>query len=232
MANTQVFATQNINQNFTQNNQERMGIQNRTTQVFRPNNERIGTSNTANVLIVDVSTSMRASIGNGKKISKIDGAKNSVCSFITGLPSSAYLSIITFDSQAKVIYPMSQVGSNKLDMIQKVQQIHAGGSTDMSGGFKLAEQESKKIPKGLLVRYFVLSDGMPNSDPTSRAKRAKNQNVQITTIGYGDQQIGLDEDLLRKIASKSANGTPLYYYIDSAEKLTVFMRRSSVNIAN
>ena len=230
MANTQVLTPETMNQHLTQNNQERMVIQNRTTQFFQPNNERMGTSNTANILIIDVSGSMGASIGNGKPITKIDGAKNSVCSFLSGLPSSAYLSIITFDCQAKVIYPMSQVGSNKLDMIQKVQKIHAGGSTDMEGGLKLAENEVQKVPNGYLTRYFVLSDGMPNTDPTPVAKRAKSKKVQITTIGYGDQQNGLDEDLLRKIASKSANGTPLYYYIDSADKLTVFMKRSSVTI--
>lgn len=231
MANTQVYTGQNTNQgfkpNFQQQNQERSFNQNRATQVLRPNNERKGTDNTANVLLIDLSGSMEEAIGNGDNRTKLDGAKEAITQFIAGLPATAYFSLIIFSDYTKVIYPMSQMTINRNDMVREAQQMKSICLTYIVPGLEAAENEFRKAPAHLSKRLFILTDGMSSDDPTPPANRMKNSGIQINTIGFGENQVSLDEDLLKRISSVSENGTPLYTYISNATSLSGFMKKSS-----
>lgn len=231
MANTQVYTGQNTNQgfkpNFQQQNQERSFMQGRATQVLRPGTERKGTDNTANIGLLDLSASTEEAIGNGDNKTKLDGIKESMTRFITGLPITAFFSLIIFSDYAKVIYPMSQMNGNKLDMIQEVQKMKSISQTYMAQGLEMAENEFRKAPAHFTKRLFILTDGMSQDDPAPAANRMKSNGIQINTIGFGESQVSLDENLLKRISSLSATGTPLYFYFNDAQKLTGFMTRAS-----
>ncbi|RJP60108.1 MAG: VWA domain-containing protein [Candidatus Auribacter fodinae] len=227
MANTQFFTGKSSGVK----NPEKPINQPRKTQFFNPQQERMGTERTANILLLDVSSSMSEAIGNGDNRAKIDGVKEAASTYVVGLPSTAYLSVITFSDTAEILFPLSQLGTNKLEVIRKIQSIKVQNSTNMIAGFECAEHQFEHVAlEGFIDRICSLGDGMPNEDPSPVTDRLKASGVQITTIGFGENKVSLDEDLLRRIASTSKTGTPLYYYIKDTANLTGFLKRESKTI--
>lgn len=229
MAGTRFFTGQDTE---IKKNLERKLDQPRQTQFFDPKKERMGTERTANILLIDNSGSEDQAIGNGDNRKKIDGIKEAATTHVIGLPSEAYLSVIKFSDYATVLAPLSQVGSNKLNVVNGIQTLAPENSTNMIAGLESAEKEFEKAPEGYIKRLYLLTDGLPNEDPSYVAERLKYKSITLITIGFGDSQTSLDEDLLRKMASTSQKtGAPLYYYIRDAKNLTGFLKRESTTIS-
>lgn len=232
MANTQIFTGQ-INPNLTLPNKERNLIQNRSTQIFQPTSERVlTTAQTASILLLDVSGSTIDIIGNGDMRTKIDGIKESSNLFVAGLPPTAWVSIITFTDFQTTLFPLAPVENNKLNMISAVQKIQSGGGTNLVPALQAAKQELQKSPNGYMNRLYILTDGMFSDDAELLCNELKALGVQIFTVGFGESRQTLDEELLKRIASVSATGSPLYTYCDSVNKLSAFMRRNSKTITH
>ena len=222
MARTQIF---NPNQN--NGTQERMGANvntHRQTSILGSVEKR-GTADTINVLCLDTSSSTEEPTGRGDNRPKIQAIKEASTTFVAGLPDTARLSLITFDSQANIICPMTHISGNKLAIIQKIQGLNPNGWTAMYEAMSLGEGEFKQITQAGRKRLLVLTDGMPNSDPSALADSMKNQGIQITTIGFGEAG-NIDESLLQNMASTGARGV-LYYHFADRQNLTSFMSRTS-----
>jgi hypothetical protein len=58
----------------------------------------------------------------------------------------------------------------------------------------------------------------------------KKQNVQLHTIGFGTQD-HIDENLLKKMASVSESGSPLYYHFMDSSNLTLFLKKQTQTIS-
>jgi len=187
------------------------------------------TKNTANVVLFDCSGSMNDPIGKGDSRSKMQGVKDGVSTFIANLPQSAYLSAISFSTTAEVASEMQQIAEGKLKMIEAVQCCIANGKTAMAEALMLASAQFKNIPEDSIKRLYILTDGMPDTDPTALAEKLKSENVQITTVGFGDND-QIDEALLRKLASVSETGAPFYYHFTDAAKMTGFLKVQSTII--
>jgi Mg-chelatase subunit ChlD len=217
--------------NFSNNEKRSIGQRNaRHTSILGVQEKRsTGTDNTANVLIVDISGSTIDKIGRGDSRSKLVGIKEAVCQFIGNSSSFSTIAIIVFETMAKVIVPMQQIGQNKLKFIQAVQRLSPGSATDMKGALQLTLKEFRGIPSDIVKRAYLLTDGMSNTDPTAEGNKAKGYNVQLNTIGFGDS-FNIDEGLLTKIASTSASGTPLYYHFTDAKKMTGFFKKQTQTI--
>ena len=189
--------------------------------------ERRSTDNTVNVVVVDRSKSTKDAISNTDNRRKLDGIKEATTQFITNVPRTAYISVMTFHDSAKSIWDMSPVEQNKLHIIKAIQGIPTGESTQMIVALMLAEKQLQKAPSNFFKRLYLLTDGLPNDNPTAQAEKLKAQNVQISTIGFGEGY-QIDEDLLRNMASKSKTGNPLYYHFKNLANLTGFFRRESI----
>jgi uncharacterized protein YegL len=191
--------------------------------------ERRSTANTANVAILDFSSSMLDMSGNSNQ-KKVDAVKEGFTTFVANLPATSFVSIIAFSSSAKLLRPMSPLGQDKLKIIQLVQNYKASGTTAMKEGLTLAEKQFRNAPDGFLKRGYLQTDGIPDDDPTAIAESLKKQNVQLHTIGFGTQD-HIDENLLKRMASVSESGSPLYYHFMDASNLTLFLKKQTQTIS-
>lgn len=190
--------------------------------------ERRSTERTANILIIDHSGSTEDPIGRGDSNRKIDGTKEAVSGFLSNVPQSSYICVISFSANATVLWDMQPLGGNGLKIINIVQDLEPATTTRMQDAFELAESKFRKAPSSHKKRAYLLADGIEDGDSNSMpvSKRLKQQNVQLNVVGFGED-FEIDEDLLRNMASVSASGTPLYYHFTDARNLTGYLKRES-----
>jgi hypothetical protein len=197
----------------------------RNTSIIGVEDQR-STANTANALILDFSSSMSDSVGMNDNRSKCAGVQESATQFVVNSPVTSYSTIICFSSSASILYKMAQIGQNRLNLIKAIQSQRPCGTTAMLEGLKLAEKQFKSVPKHMIRRTYVFTDGIPDRDPSSFAKRLIKQGVTLHTIGFGSGN-QIDENLLRNMASISPAGVPLYNHFEDTASLTGFMKRQS-----
>lgn len=115
-------------------------------------------------LLIDVSGSM-----NGEPIESV---KNGLQMLVTALRKNpqaletAYLSIITFASEAKQIVPLSELTTFQIP------DIYASGGTALGGALNLVcERRDEEVVKGTtahtgdwLPMVFIMTDGIPTDD--------------------------------------------------------------------
>jgi len=225
MSGTTFFNTQENPQEKRSMEQQDSRVQ-RNTSFFGATEKRT-TENTANVLLLDVSSSTSDKIGRGDNRTKLSGIIEAATAYISGLPHSALLGLIAFGSKAYELSRLAQVGNNKINLINPVQLLTSRGSTDMAGALSLASNMlGKVVNSGMLLRVHVLTDGIPDCSPKMEAEQLKRMGVQLHTIGFGDGSY-IDEHLLREIASPSQNGGSLYYHFLDSRNLSVFMKQQS-----
>lgn len=142
------------------------------------------------------------------------------CQFVINQMSTQdTLSLVAFDNDIVTVFPPQSV-VHKDAMKQHVEQIQAGGTTNLSGGMLQGIQyvmQNKK--EGAVQRVILLSDGHANEGITDRAKLGSiarefhNAGIGICTMGVGD---GFDEELMEAI---SDNGGGNFYYIQKPDDI-------------
>src|SRR5207247_3404061 len=78
------------------------------------------------ILILDRSGSMSELIGG---ISKIDAAKQGMKQFVNLLSDNDQLGLTVFSDASEVVTPVSQLGPNRQDVLNRISNIIPGGST-------------------------------------------------------------------------------------------------------
>ena len=162
-------------------------------------------------IVIDKSGSM-----NGEKIAK---AKEAAIMAIGRLNSNDIISVITYDTNVKVLVPATKV-SDKEMIFTHIRAINAHGSTALYGGVSKAAQEMKKfLAHGRVNRVILLSDGLANVGPQTPAELAQlgdsliKDGISVTTIGLG---LGYNEDLMTQLAYKSDGS---HYFAENANDL-------------
>jgi len=114
---------------------------------------------------------------------------------------TAFISVLTFDSSARQVIPLVEVGSFTAPMLQ------ASGATNLGEGLKLLEDclrrevianstEGQKGDWKPLV--FIMTDGLPTDAWESAADSIKRQKIgNIIGCAAGD---GADEQMLKRVA--------------------------------
>lgn len=144
-------------------------------------------------LVIDTSGSM---IG-----APIDEARTAALTLLDGLRDGDRLTVVTFDTKARVLVPPFVVDRSKLEPTRKtLASMEARGTTDLAAGLALAVQQtmSSGIPESAR-RMVILGDGVPN-DPSpipGLLAQAKSYGISISTLGFG---LEYDETLLAQIA--------------------------------
>ena len=152
------------------------------------------------VFVIDRSGSM----GNGR----LDLVKQSIIDMLPRLGAEDYLSVVTFDDEARVDLELTQIKSANLAALRrKIAAIEPGGMTNMESGYRFGLAEAAKAPAGVESTLVLLSDGQANSgvvDPVQLgqlAAAATEHLVTTSTIGIGE---GYDETILNAM---SVSGT-------------------------
>lgn len=153
------------------------------------------------VFVVDRSGSM----GGGR----LEMVKNTILDTLARLNPGDYLSVVTFDDQAIVEVPLTEIAALDLRAVRdKIAALNTGGSTNLEQGYRFGLAEASKSPAGVEATVMLLSDGHANSGVTSPeaigqlAAAATEHYVTTTTMGIGS---GYDEKILDAMAD-SGNG--------------------------
>ena len=118
------------------------------------------------------------------------------------------LALVTFDGHVRLLAPLARVDARHIRAA--LASVGPGGQTNLSGGWLRGLGELVDAPAEGVRKIVLLTDGLANQGITSRedlvsmARRARNEGVSTSTIGFGE---GFDEDLLRDMADAGGGST-------------------------
>lgn len=150
---------------------------------------------------------------------KLEAATQSLCALTEQLHESDRLGVVLYDHRAHVAKPLRDVGSTDMHAIRRhIQEIAAGGSTNLADGFEAAMDMLLEEPSdpGAEQRVVFMTDMMPNTgatddgELTSLFTDAASRGIHTTFVGMGlDANAELAETLS---GIRGAN----HYFIHSA----------------
>ena len=153
---------------------------------------------------------------HGEKFRKALSACEGV---VKNLRKDDLFSLVTFDNGSEVVFPL-QVVSDKKSLLNRIAKLHAGGGTNLSGGWSIARDELDKATTGIPRRMLLLSDGIANigvTDTQSLLSYAgcglEQKEIRTSCLGFGDHY---NEDLMTGMANASSGN---FYDVDSSDKL-------------
>jgi Mg-chelatase subunit ChlD len=160
-------------------------------------------------LVIDKSGSMAAE-------DKMSRVKESLRTMIGQLRENDIVSIIVFDTEARVLCSAARVGNGN-NLKRAIDSIYPDGSTNLHGGLMLGYKEAQKnYEKDSTNRVILLTDGIANvgtTDPKTisvESSEFNGQGIDLSTIGVG---IDLDRELLRTL---SKQGRGLFHFVADA----------------
>ena len=170
------------------------------------------------VLIADVSGSM-------KTYDKINLQKEALTTLVSQLGANDSVAIVTYSQQAHVLLKPTKA-SNKRAIYNAIQEMTAGGGTNVEMGLKQGYQLAQTMAyPGHINRVVLTSDGLANIgyvDPQQILKQIKHhrkRNIFLTTVGVGESMY--NDYLLEQLAN---NGNGNYLYLaDQADIERVFV---------
>ena len=149
---------------------------------------------------------------------RLDAAKNAISNLILKMGPQHNVGVVLFESGATTV---SYLTPDKDKSINALSSIEQGlGATAIGDGLALGIDMASSIPdkKGVVI---LLSDGVHNSGfvtPEEATEYAKNNNVQIHTIGLGSvEPVFLRDDIY---------GEPQYAELDEGTLVTIAQQTS------
>lgn len=162
-------------------------------------------------LVVDRSGSMAGE--------KLASAKRCAAWLASRLRPVDALALVDYDDSVRLLAPLAQLDSTRLR--SAIGGIHAGGSTNLSGGWLRALEQLR----GGRGKILLLTDGIANVGVTDRgaltelARSAAREGVGTTTIGFGAD---FDEELLTAMAD--AGGGNAHWAASPDDAPSIFAR--------
>jgi Ca-activated chloride channel homolog len=175
------------------------------------------------VLALDVSRSMRA---DDIKPTRIEAATTAAKKFVSSLPESVHIGLVTFSAGAVLNVP---VGTDRNRVLAALEDPELGRGTAIGAGLLEAVQALRGGSSTATV--VLLSDGSNTTGPTplEASEKAKLARVTVHTIGVGSLGLrynpsgsaagalywmGFDEVALKLVASTTGGQ---YHFVDSNE---------------
>ncbi|MEC8779066.1 MAG: VWA domain-containing protein, partial [Verrucomicrobiota bacterium] len=123
---------------------------------------------------------------------KFDYALKACEGVVQNLRTNDLFSLVTFDDQMEVVVPMSTL-DHKERILSLIRELHTGGMTNLSGGWKVASDELKKAEPGMLKRMLLLTDGIANRGIVDHRQLItlvgdgmRNQGIRTSCLGFGE----------------------------------------------
>ena len=181
---------------------------------------------TTAMLVLDVSASMTAA---DLRPNRMEAAKQAAHAFLDALPPTMQVGLVSFSSGATV---NAAPTSDRFQVARAIDALQANGGTAIGEGLHLALDQLAQRPvdadgsraPGLVV---LLSDGQSvlGRPPATAAARARQEQIQIHTIGIGErgadtviggQRVRLDEQTLQAVAATTEGR---YFYAGESNEL-------------
>lgn len=181
------------------------------------------------VFLVDTSGSMYGA-------DRLDLVKKSLVLLLDHLRPSDRISVVTYAGSTHVALETTAV-SNKAEIIRRIENLEAGGSTAGAAGLELAYQQAEtSFIKGGINRILLCTDGdfnvgLSSSDALKEmVARKREGGITLSTLGFG---MGNFNDSMMVAVADIGNGN--YSYIDSLQEakkvLGEEMRATLVTVA-
>ena len=167
------------------------------------------------VIVVDTSGSMDAE-------GKIDFVKEGLVLMLDKLDNNDTLSIVSYDSVAKVeMGPTKVTKENKPNIVEVIEGLEPGGSTNLNDGMIQGYEMAMKgiTDNESIHRIMLLSDGLVTAGEDNEAVILQNsakyneEGIGITTIGVGTS---FNFELMYGLANQG-NGN--FYFLEDGDKL-------------
>lgn len=169
-------------------------------------------------LVLDTSGSMDAP-------DKLPYLKASLRIFLQSLRPEDRVAIVTYSSEATVLWPSQPVGDGWW-IQETVDQIRPGGSTNLHAGLMLGLQEvERQFDVRRNNRVILLTDGIANRGVTEPGQIAADaltysqHGIYLSTVGLG---LDFNDQLLSTLAQQ---GRGAYHFIDSAQEMDKVFRQ-------
>lgn len=177
-------------------------------------------------LVIDTSGSMAGD--------KITNARMAASSLLETLSDGDIVSIYAFSNGVMEIAPPTALGrGTRGALMQRIQNIVAGGGTNMWDGMQVGVARMREAPASHPIRRVVLiSDGHANigpSDPMSLgnlAAQSTEWGTQVSAIGVG---LDYDENTLGALAVRSAGRL---YHLEQPHQMAAILERELQMLAN
>jgi len=170
--------------------------------------------------------------GSMQEDNKFQFAQEAAISLVKSLRSSDTISIISFETMARVEVPLTPA-SDPYYLESSIAAIPMGQETDLYEGIRLAWQQILPGSRpGVISRIIVLTDGEPTHGKTKDrefvelAEQIRQSGVPVTTIGVG---VKYNEKLLMAISQATGSlwhhvSSPSYMKDIFAEEVTQMAR--------
>ncbi|MEZ6094225.1 MAG: VWA domain-containing protein [Pirellulaceae bacterium] len=177
-----------------------------------PSSEELSTAPPLNLtLVIDCSGSMSGD--------RIQNVKRSLVTFSEQLRDDDTLSLVTYNSEARVVISPCQK-ANVGDLVNRVESLVASQRTNLHDGLRLGLEQNADayIPSGS-NRVILLTDGIANEGVTTPEQIADmaqpyfDQGINLSCIGLGHD---LNHQLLRELSDA---GHGLIHFIDDAQDI-------------
>jgi Ca-activated chloride channel family protein len=165
--------------------------------------------------------------------SKMSFAINAALNALDLMDDEDMVSIVTFDSQIKIVSEAILLKGNRAKLAESIKKINPRGSTNLHGGWV---EGSKQIANNLninsLNRVILLTDGETNIGKVdidgicSDISALKGKHISTTTLGIG---LHFNEELLQAIAE---SGEGNYYYVEDINQLNGLFAEEFKAISN
>ncbi len=161
-------------------------------------------------MVIDRSGSM-----NGDKIDFVKRAAHLVVDI---LDARDRLAVVAYDDMVDTLIKPTPV-ANKDAIKQRINQLFARGTTNLSGGHQRGEELVRQaLEPQQINRVLLLTDGLANMGITdtgqleAMSRQFKDGGVATTTIGVGDD---FNEELLRAMADAGGGN---FFYIENPDQ--------------
>ena len=144
---------------------------------------------------------------------KLEIARNATAEFVRTLAPQDRVSIVTYDDHVEVLCPLSPPSDGLARLIER---IHAGGSTNLYGGWV---KGAKLLSPG--ARVLLLSDGLANHGRFQSAfDLARHAGISYEKFRITTSTIGVGEDYDEALmAGMARTGGGTHYFAFTAESI-------------
>ena len=171
---------------------------------------------TALALVIDRSGSMGGQ--------KIELCKSAAISTVELLAKKDYITVVSFDSSARLIVPITKA-SSRATITSQISALNSGGGTNIMPGMTAAQQELGKV-KAKVKHMIVLTDGHSGGGGYQQlAATLRGSGVTVSTVAVGQGAAG---QLLQTIAA--AGGGKFYQTADPTSIPKIFTQDAMVHM--
>lgn len=171
------------------------------------------------VLAIDISGSMAEKMEGASD--KLQGAKIAGATLLwqkRRIDPRDRIAVVSFDDQATLSLPLTPISGNESSIQTAMQALEVEGGTDLNAPLALIRDQVFDWALPLVTRRIVLLTDGHGGYPIGTAEELKSRGVVIDCVGIGPDPAGVNEELLRKMASV-IQGRCRYRFIRDSQTL-------------